>query len=397
MIPALFCFLSPTYGFPRCIFLACLNMKFLCFRHKDPLSPLAIDREIPTSAATGQNGPQEETKMPAAARRLRKTTAFMIVAIATMFAATDYAEARKGGFGGFGSRGSKTYSAPPATKTAPETAAPVQRSMTPQPAQTQRTTPGAGGQAANAQRPGLFGGFGGALLGGLMLGGLVGMLFGGGLGGFAGFLGLILQVGLIVLLVSLAMRFFRSRQQPATAGPNPFERAPNQPAPDQNASQATPFSFGGGGASGSTSQTFDQPATQPYEATAADLDRFEDMLSEVQSAYASEDYAALRQLATPEAMSYLAEELGELASAGKKNVVSDVKLLQGDVAESWNENGNDYVTVAMRYSAVDYIAKRDSHEVISGDPDAPSESTEVWTFVRSSGGDWLLSAIQGTG
>ena len=330
--------------------------------------------------------------MPAAARRLRKTTAFMIVAIATMFAATDYAEARKGGFGGFGSRGSKTYSAPPTTKTAPETAAPVQRSMTPQPAQTQRTTQGAGGQAANAQRPGLFGGFGGALLGGLMLGGLVGMLFGGGLGGFAGFLGLVLQVGLIVLLISLAMRFFRSRQQPATAGPNPFERAP-----DQNAPKAAPFSFGGAGSNNSASEAFAQPVTQPYEATAADLDRFEEMLSEVQSAYSREDYAALRQLATPEAMSYLAEELGELASAGKKNVVSDVKLLQGDVAEAWHEDSKDYVTVALRYSAVDYIAKRVSDDVISGDPDAPSESTEVWTFVRGSGGEWLLSAIQGTG
>ncbi|GAA0774316.1 hypothetical protein E1180_13815 [Roseibium denhamense] len=330
--------------------------------------------------------------MLAAARRLRKTTAFMVVAIATMFAAMDYAEARKGGFGGFGSRGSKTYSAPPTTKTAPDAAAPVQRSMTPQPAQSQRAAPGAAGQAANAQRPGLFGGFGGALLGGLMLGGLVGMLFGGGLGGFAGFLGLILQVGLIVLLISLAMRFFRSRQQPATAGPNPFQSAPEQRGP-----QAAPFSFGGGGASGSDSQGFAQPDTLPYEATAEDLDQFEVMLAEVQDAYSREDYAALRQLATPEAMSYLAEELGELASAGKKNVVSDVKLLQGDVAEAWHEDGKDYVTVAMRYSAVDYIAKRDSGEPLSGDPDAPAESTEVWTFVRSSGGDWLLSAIQGTG
>ncbi|GGB35971.1 membrane protein [Roseibium aquae] len=339
--------------------------------------------------------------MPAAARRLRKTTAFLVVAIAAMFAATEYAEARRGGMGGFGSRGSKTYSAPPTTQTAPERAAPVQRSMTPQPAQTQRAAPGAAGQTANAQRPGLFGGFGGALLGGLMLGGLVGMLFGGGLGGFAGFLGLILQVGLILLLVSLAMRFFRSRQQPATAGPNPFERSPHHPEPNRSAPQATPFSFGGAGSrgsgsGGSASRTFAQPAPQPYEATAEDLDRFEVMLAEVQDAYSREDYAALRQLATPEAMSYLAEELGELASAGKKNVVSDVKLLQGDVAEAWHEDGKDYVTVAMRYSAVDYIAKRDSGEALSGDPDGPAESTEVWTFVRSAGGEWLLSAIQGT-
>ena len=61
-----------------------------------------------------------------------------------------------------GSRGSRTYSAPPATNTAPR-AAPIERTMT-QPAR-----PGtAVGQAANPARPGLLGGglFGGGLLGG---------------------------------------------------------------------------------------------------------------------------------------------------------------------------------------------------------------------------------------
>lgn len=38
------------------------------------------------------------------------------------------------------------------------------------------------------------------------------------------------------------------------------------------------------------------------------------MLEDVQSAYAAEDYGTLRKLTTPEAMSYLAEELSDNAT-----------------------------------------------------------------------------------
>jgi len=32
--------------------------------------------------------------------------------------------------------------------------------------------------------------------------------------------------------------------------------------------------------------------------------------------------------------------------------------------------------------------------LVSGDPRAPVEAEEMWTFVRRRGGQWLLSAIQ---
>eukprot|EP01133_Synstelium_polycarpum_P030444 gene30444-37763_t len=45
--------------------------------------------------------------------------------------------------------------------------------------------------------------------------------------------------------------------------------------------------------------------------------------------------------------------LGENATKGVRNSVSDVKLLQGDIAESWHENNADYATLAMHYSSID--------------------------------------------
>ncbi|SHM24119.1 Tim44 domain-containing protein [Roseibium suaedae] len=334
--------------------------------------------------------------MPAAARSLRKTTAVFILGLATLFAAADFAEARRAGSSGFGSRGMKTFSAPAPTKTTPGQAAPIQRTMTPQ----QTTKPAAGTPAAGAaqQSRGLFGGFGGALMGGLLMGGLLGMMFGGGFGGAAGFLGMIVQMLVIGLIVSLALRYFRSRQQPQAAGhanqasgsANPFQQAPSAGTQQNNI-----FGFGGGNSQAAASQQ-QTPAEMPISVEPADLDRFEEMLAEVQDAYSREDYAALRKLATPEAMSFLAEELGELASTGKRNTVTDVKLLEGDVSEAWSEGQEDYATVAMRYSAVDAVVDRANGQLLSGSLTEPQESTELWTFKRVNGGEWVLAAIQGT-
>lgn len=93
-------------------------------------------------------------------------------------------------------------------------------------------------------------------------------------------------------------------------------------------------------------------------------------------------------------MGYLAEELGQNGARGVKNEVSQVRLLQGDLAEAWREGGLDYATVAMRYESLDVTRERATGRVVDGDPDRPTETTELWTFVRERGGNWRLSAIQ---
>ncbi|MBD8890598.1 Tim44 domain-containing protein [Roseibium litorale] len=331
--------------------------------------------------------------MPAAARSLRKTTAVFILGLATLFAAADFAEARRAGSSGFGSRGMKTFSAPAPTKTTPGQAAPIQRTMTPQ--QTNKPSAGTPASGAAQQSRGLFGGFGGALMGGLLMGGLLGMMFGGGFGGAAGFLGMIVQMLVIGLLVSLALRYFRSRKQPQAAGHTSSQaNNPFQQAPSAGQQRGNVFGFGGGNSQAAAGRQ--EQVDMPISVEPADLDRFEEMLAEIQDAYSREDYAALRKLATPEAMSFLAEELGELASTGKRNTVTDVKLLEGDVSEAWSEGSDDYATVAMRYSAVDAVVDRANGQLLNGSLTEPQESTELWTFKRTNGGEWTLAAIQGT-
>lgn len=330
-------------------------------------------------------------------RRFKHAFAVMAVGMAFSVVAVDLAEARRAGSSGFGSRGTRTYSAPPTTNTAPATSAPIQRSMTPN-TQTNATNPGMAGQQAAGQqaRRGLFGGLGGGILGGLFLGGLFGMMMGTGFGGLGGMLGMLFQMLLIGGLIFLAMRLFARRTQPAagSAGRYAYD-APN--AQGQGFKIPQMGSMAGGAAAASASRPrVASKATDEIGIVGSDFDQFEQMLKDVQAAYSAEDYARLRQLATPEAMSYLAEELGENATQGQRNDVTDVQLLQGDLSESWRENGQEYATVAMRYQSIDVMRNRKTGAVVQGDPATPGESTEIWTFVRKPGEAWKLSAIQGT-
>jgi len=302
------------------------------------------------------------------------------------------ANAKAGSGSSAGSRGSKTFSAPPATNTAPK-AAPMERSATPQPAPGAQRPQTAPQPAAAQPNRGLFGGLGGGFLAGLLGAGLIGMLLGhgmtGGLGGLASILGLILQVGLIVILARLAYTWWANRNRPAGAMAGASERAyePQQPM------GGSMGGFGGGAAP----QPEPQPVVTPLQLTEADFNAFERLLGDIQIAYSDEDRERLSRLATSEMVAYFGHDITDHQRNGITNKISQVKLLQGDLSEAWSEDGDDYATVAMRFSMIDVTQERATGRIISGDAHQPVESVEVWTFLRRSGSGpqgWQLSAIQ---
>ena len=305
-------------------------------------------------------------------------------AIATAFVlASADAHARVGGGFSGGSRGTRTFSAPPTTPTAP-TAAPIQRSI---------TQPGnAAPIGQTGMRPGLFGGlFGGGMLGGLAAGflgaGLFGLLFGhgffGGMAGFASIIGLLLQVMLVVIVARLVFAWWQRRNMPASA------YAAAHPVTGHS------FSGLGGMLGGANVPPIGDPLTIGKLAIdKPDYDAFERLLGEIQATDSAEDLAALRAEVTPEMLSYFSEHLAENASRGLINRVTDVKLLRGDLAEAWREGSTDYATVAMHFTLNDSMVERATGRIVEGGE--PSEVTELWTFMRARGGNWLLSAIQQT-
>ena len=265
-----------------------------------------------------------------------------------------------GGGSSFGSRGTRSFEN--------NGAAPLTRSMTQTPS---ATSPLGGAAPAYSgsffQRHPFLTGLAGGFLGSMLFGGM------GGLGHVFGGLLTLLIVGFLIFFL---IRLFSGGMSFAGAG------------------GGVPRSIGAAAA----------PRPQQYRGRDttvgdADLSAFQSIHSAVQEAWGRADLGKLRQLMTPEMLSYFSEELTRNTSQGVQNIVSDIRLLKGEISESWEEGDLQYATAYMQWSAIDYVARLDRSPgqpdyVVSGNPRTPVEAEEVWTFVRRRGGNWLLSAIQ---
>jgi len=323
--------------------------------------------------------------------RILHTFGVSVLMVGAVALAASVADARPGGGRSFGSRGSNTFTAPPATSTAPKAAAPIERSIT-QPGRPAAATPANTARPGAAAQPSRFGGWGGLLMGGLIGAGLAGLF---GMGAMANMLGFLLQTVLIAGLIWLAWSFFRSRMGAASVAgaPNGAANVPNARQglnPSLAANRAGNGGFGGGSRPA-------MPATVPLTIGPDDFNAFERLLSEVQLAFGRGDMQALSPRLTPEMLSYFAEQLDTNAKRGVRNEIGAPKLLQGDLAEAWSEPGGDFATVAMRYALTDAMVDIATGRVVEGSRDTAGEVTEVWTFTRPRNGapdKWELSAIQ---
>ena len=135
------------------------------------------------------------------------------------------------------------------------------------------------------------------------------------------------------------------------------------------------------------------------EITSADKTVFQQLLTDIQTAWSNQDLAGLRRFVTPEMLAYFSTALAEQTSLDIANHVEDVVLLQADVRETWTEDTTHYATIGLRWSARDYTVSLTKQRgepgyLIEGSEETPIESSEVWTFMRYQNGKWLLSAIQ---
>ena len=295
---------------------------------------------------------------------------FALVALAPALA-----DARAGGsFGGrpssFGSRGARSWDN--------NGAQPLNRSLSPQAPSRPGYMPGAGNPAAGGnffQRNPFLTGLAGGVIGSWLFG--HGANAGGSGGGSAAF-GTLLWIGIIGFLIWLAVRFFRH-------GSGSFVRP---------AGGAGVFARSAGAAASASPDR-----GRDVNLADADLQSFQQLHAAVQEAWSAGDLGRLRRLMAPEMLNYFSEELNRNTSRGLRNIVSDVRLVSGELTEAWEERDRQYASAFLRWRAIDYVSRigampgsRDG--VVGGDPRTPVEAEEVWTFVRPRGGSWLLSAIQ---
>ena len=108
-------------------------------------------------------------------------------------------------------------------------------------------------------------------------------------------IGLLLQIGLIVIVVRLAMSWWQRRHTPAYCLRVATCARRRGPAARPASVPASGFGLGSGSA--------------PLEIQPADYEAFERLLGEIQAAWSNEDVAKLHTLATPEMVSYFSKDL----------------------------------------------------------------------------------------
>jgi len=282
--------------------------------------------------------------------------------------------------GSGGSRGSRSYSSP-ATPSSPSSPSPV-------------TTPPPSSSQQPMQRPGMFGGLMGGIAG-FALGGLLGsMLFGGMGGGFGGGVGL-LELLLIGGAIFFLFRMFRGRTavrpEPAYAGAGSAYNAGGQG-----------WSTAGGG------------TTLEVPPSVSDLDRgiehirgmdasfdpdgfvefAKGAFGDVQGGIVKRDLSGVQDRLTPQEYARLQAQCDQLRGARRTNRIERVRINRAQMTEAWQESGQDWVTVYLSVSMVDYTVDDATGAVVEGSA-TPVDIEEYWTFTRPVGPKpWRLSAIQ---
>ncbi|MBJ6752455.1 Tim44 domain-containing protein [Geomonas anaerohicana] len=315
--------------------------------------------------------------------------AFALFAAVLMLSATvleTSAHARAAGGRSIGSRGSRSYSTPGTTY---RQSTPYQQSAPSPMGQPQMQQPSAGGGFLRS----MAGGIAGGLLGGMLFRGLAGA---GGAGYGGGGIGLFE----IILLAGIGYMIYRMVRR----------KRGNTPL------QSVSTGYGSQGYDGYQQQSI--PASYRVEEPVGgdlhaglshlrqmdpgfDEGRFKDQVMDnffrIQGGWMNRDLQALSPLLTPEMQGVFREDIERLLREGRVNRLENIAVRSVELAEVWQEAGQDYVTALIYANLLDYTTD-ERGTVLEGSKTEPVKFEEYWTFTRPVGNNpWRLTAINQKG
>jgi predicted lipid-binding transport protein (Tim44 family) len=298
---------------------------------------------------------------------MRRLGVVVVLAVLVAMPAADaWARAGSGG-----SRGSRSYSAPvapsPVTPTSPS------RSLQPAP-------------APSPARPSPFGGFMGGL-GGFLVGGLLGGLLFGGLGRGFGGIGVLdlLLIGVAIFLLVRMLGRRRQVEEPAYATAYGGTQA-GAAAPEMETPAGLSELDRGIGHIRQMDPSFDPDLV-------ATLAR--EGFARVQAALTARDLSPVADRLTARMFSDLKAQVDRLRDARQTDRMEQIEVKRAEVTEAWQEGGQDFATVYLEGSLVDYTVDDASGAVVEGSRTIAQQFEEFWTFTRAVGPNgWKLSAIQ---
>lgn len=286
-----------------------------------------------------------------------------------------HAEARGGGSRSIGSRGSRTYSKPaaPSSQTAPQKATQAPGSM---------QQPAAGGSFMRSMAGGLMGG----MLGSMLFSSFAGAS--GGLGG-AGGIGLF-EIALLAGIAYLIYRFMKKKREERVLAPvhHPHASVATR-QPEAVRMQPVEAAY----LPADSGLQHIQQMDRDFDETA-----FQDMVMNhffrIQAAWMNRDLSSVSGLLTDEMRTIMQGDIDQLLKEKKINRLENIAVRKVEIAEAWQEAGQDYITALVHANLLDYTTDETTGDVVSGSRTEPVRFEENWTFVRSVGSNpWQLSGI----
>jgi predicted lipid-binding transport protein (Tim44 family) len=299
------------------------------------------------------------------------------------------AEARAGSSRSMGSRGTRSYSRP--AQSAPSQTSQPRQQFSPSPSPFQQ--PAGGGFLRS-----MAGGIAGGLLGGMLFRSL-GMA-GGGMGGMGGGGIGLFEILLLAGIGYLIYRYVKNRREPAAATGS-YNQSNYQATEHRGGYQDVALP------SDSYQQvSYEQPGND-LQAGLAHLRQMDpgfdetrfcdtamDHFFKVQGAWMNRDLAPVSGLLTDEMRSILQQDVDKLKRDRQVNRLENIAVRKVELAEAWQESGQDYLTALITANLLDYTTD-ESGTVLSGSKTDPVKFAEYWTFTRPVGNNpWKLSAIQ---
>jgi predicted lipid-binding transport protein (Tim44 family) len=291
------------------------------------------------------------------------------------------AEARAGGSRSSGSRGSRSYSKP-ATNYSQPSQSQSRQQLAPPPGPMQQ--PGGGFMRSMA------GGIMGGMLGSMLFSSFAGAGAGAGAGGMGGGGIGLFEIALLAGMGYMIYRFIKKKRELSLATPS------GQGAYQREA--VTPISYGYQAVEPAASDVDTGMSHVRQMDPAFDESRFNDTVMDIffriQGAWMNRDLEPVSSLLTDEMKRILQEDVDRLLRDRQVNRLENIAVRKVEMAEVWQESGQDYVTALIHANLLDYTTDDATGTVVSGSKTEPVKFEEDWTFTRPVGNNpWRLSAI----
>ncbi|HJV65124.1 MAG TPA: TIM44-like domain-containing protein [Geomonas sp.] len=324
-------------------------------------------------------------------KHLRLLTICGALLMAGVLVVDQDADARAGGSRSMGSRGSRSYTTPaaPPSQSPYRQYAPSQPSAQPyqQPYRQPYQQPAGGGFFRN-----MLGGMAGGFLGGMLFRSLG---FGGGYGGGAGGIGLFD----ILLLAGIAYLIFRvvarNRQNAGGYGDsgrvvnmNDYQRVDSGVGYGQVQNQVVD-------ARGEVEEglSYIRQMDPGFDERRFN-DNVMDIFFKVQGAWMNRDLSGVSNLLTEEMRRNFQGDIDTMLREKRVNRLENIAVRSVEIAEAWQESGQDYITAMIYANLLDYTTDDVTGAVLEGSKTDPVKFEEYWTFTRPVGNNpWRLSAI----